>query len=178
MQGIIVARRYAKSLVEICPDEGSLRSVLDEFRVAVGPLSTDEIMEFWKNPSISAGKKTRLVEDISSQLEMDRKLLSFLRVLANKNRISLLKVIFEEFRRLARERLGEVAVEVETPFELSEEEKNDMSSILKRKLGKKVILDMKINKDLLAGAWIKIGDKVIDGSILMRLRKLKEEIAT
>ena len=178
MQGTIVARRYAKSLVETCPDEGELRSLLDEFRLAVEPLTTEEAMDFWKNPSVAPARKASLVESIGEQLGASARFLSFLRVVASKNRIGLLKVMFEEFRRLARERLGEIAVVVETPFELSDEEKSDLSSILKRKLGKKVILEMKINSSLIAGAWIKIGDKVIDGSVRMQLRRLKEEIAT
>ena len=118
-----------------------------------------------------------MVNDLASRLDASRKFHSFLRVLARKNRIKLLALVFEEFTQLARSALGEVTVTVETPFDLTEEDKNDLGSILKRKLGKKIILEIKINKDLIAGARIKIGDKVVDGSLKVKLLKLKESIS-
>ena len=173
----IIARRYAKSLVAATRDEGELRAVFDEFRAAAPPLTSPEVMAFWKNPGISVERKVAMVNDLASRLDASRKFHSFLRVLARKNRIKLLALVFEEFTLLARSALGEVTVTVETPFDLTEEDKNDLGSILKRKLGKKIILEIKINKDLIAGARIKIGDKVVDGSLKVKLLKLKESIS-
>jgi len=62
--------------------------------------------------------------------------------------------------------------------ELTEEEKNDLSSILRRKLGKQIILEIRINENLLAGTRITIGDRIIDGSLRMRLEKLKHTISS
>jgi F-type H+-transporting ATPase subunit delta len=173
----IVARRYAKSLVKAASDEGELRALFDEFRAAAGVLTKPELLEFWKNPGISVGRKEAMATDLASRIEASDKFASFLRVLAQKNRIKLLVSVFEEFTHLAREALGEVTVTVETPFDLTEEEKNDLSSILKRKLGKKIILEIKTNGDLIAGARVRIGDKVVDGSLKMKLEKLKESIS-
>ncbi len=177
MQDSIVARRYAKSLVAAAADEGELRALFDEFRAVVGPLTRGEVIEFWKNPGITIERKVAMIGDMTARFDASRKLASFLRVLAEKNRIKLLKRVFEEFTQLARAALGETTVIVETPFDLTEEDKNDLSSILKRKLGKKIILEIRIDKDLIAGARIRIGDKVVDGSMKMKLRKLKESIS-
>jgi F-type H+-transporting ATPase subunit delta len=174
----VVARRYAKSLVSAAVDEGELRALFDEFRAAVGPLTKPAVLEFWKNPGISVGRKVAMVRDLASRFETSRKFASFLRVLAEKNRIKLLTRVFEEFSVLARAALGEITVLVETPFELTEEEKNDLGSILRRKLGRKIILEIRTDKELIAGARVEIGDKVVDGSLKMKLRKLKEVIST
>jgi F-type H+-transporting ATPase subunit delta len=174
----IVSRRYAKSLVDSAKDEGELRALFDEFRVVVGPLTEPPILEFWRNPGISTARKKAAVDELAGRLETSSRLTSFLKVLAAKNRIKLLRQIFQEFSVLARRELGEITVTVESPFELTEEEKNDMGSILKRKLGKQIVLEIRINKYLLAGTRIAIGDKVIDGSLRMRLERLRETISS
>lgn len=177
MEDSVIARRYAKSLVGAAEGEGDLRALLDEFRASVGLLTAPDVQEFWQNPGVSVGRKVDMTRELASRLEASRKFASFLSVLAQKNRIKLLSRVFEEFSLLARERLGEVTVLVETPFELTEEDKNDLGSILKRKIGKKIILEIRINKNLIAGARVKIGDRVVDGSLKMRLEKLKEVIS-
>jgi F-type H+-transporting ATPase subunit delta len=174
----IVARRYAKSLVDSAKDEGEIRALFDEFRLVVGPLTEPEILEFWRNPGISIARKTAAVNELAARLETTDKLTSFLKVLAAKNRIKLLRQVFREFSILAREELGEITVAVESPFELTEEEKNDLSSILRRKLGKQIILEIRINDDLLAGTKITVGDRVMDGSLRMRLEKLMKTISS
>ena len=178
MKDSIVSRRYAKSLVASATDEGEIRALFDEFRIVVGPLTEPEILEFWRNPGISIARKTTAVNELAERLETSRKLTSFLKVLAAKNRIKLLRQIYHEFSILARRELGEITVAVESPFELTEEEKNDLSSILKRKLGKQIILEIKINENLLAGTRITVGDRIIDGSLRMRLEKLKNAISS
>lgn len=177
MKGSVIARRYARSLVRAAKDEGELRALLDEFRAALDPLTKPDVLEFWKNPGISVGRKVATVDTLTSHLEASRKFSSFLRVLAQKNRIRFLARVYEEFVRLARGALGEVSVVVETPFELMEEEKNDLSSILRRKLGKKIILEIRTREELIAGARIMVGDKVFDGSLKMRLQKLGDSIS-
>jgi F-type H+-transporting ATPase subunit delta len=174
----IVSRRYARSLVESAKDEGEIRALFDEFRIIVGPLTEPEILEFWGNPGISTSRKTAAVGELAQRLETSEKLASFLKVLASKNRVKLLRQVFQEFSVIARRELGEITVAVESPFELTEEEKNDLSSILRRKLGKQIILEIRINEDLLAGTRVTIGDRIIDGSLKMRLEKLKKTISS
>jgi F-type H+-transporting ATPase subunit delta len=158
-------------------DEGELRALFDEFRALVGPLTGPEMEEFWKNPGVTVGRKVAMAGELASRFEVTDKFASFLRVLAEKNRIKLLPRVFEEFTHLAREALGEITVLVETPFDLTEEDKNDLSSILKRKIGRRVILEIRTNRDLIAGARIKIGDRIVDGSLRMKLQKLRESIS-
>ena len=177
MQDSIVARRYAKSLVKAATDEGELRALFDEFRTTVGHLTRGDVLEFWRNPGITIDRKVSMVDELAQRFEASRKYASFLKVLAQKNRIKLLDRVFAEFSQLARAELGETTVIVETPFDLTDEDKNDLSSILKRKLGKKIILEIVIDRELIAGARIRIGDKIIDGSMNMKLRKLKESFS-
>jgi F-type H+-transporting ATPase subunit delta len=177
LEGSIVARRYAKSLVLAADDEGELRALFDEFRTVLAQLTVPELAEIWRNPGISVERKVKLVQELTSRFEASRKFASFLSVLAAKNRIRLLTHVFEEFSNLARARLGEITVIVETPFDLTEEEKNDLSSILRRKLGKKIILEIRKNAGLIAGMLVRIGDRVIDGSLKMKIEKLGQSIS-
>jgi len=174
----IVARRYAKSLVKSTSDEGELRVLLEEFRSVAGVLGGPPLTEFWKNPGISVARKVEAAGELASRIGVSKRLGSFLRVLAQKNRIKSLPVVYEEFARMAHEALGEVIIVVETPFELTEEEANDLSSILRRKLGRKIILEMRLQEDLIAGARIRVGDKVIDGSLKAKLESLREAVSS
>jgi F-type H+-transporting ATPase subunit delta len=98
---------------------------------------------------------------------------NLLRVLAENKRIELLPEIRTQFEALKNEREGVVEAEVHSAFELTEAQLADLVQRLEKKTGRKVRTQMRIDKDLIGGVKVVLGDKVIDGSARAQLAALE-----
>lgn len=98
---------------------------------------------------------------------------NFLRVLAENKRIELLPEIRMQFEALKNEREGIIEAEVQSAFELTEAQLADLVQRLEKKTGRKVRAQVHINKELIGGVKLVLGDKVIDGSARAQLGALE-----
>jgi F-type H+-transporting ATPase subunit delta len=98
---------------------------------------------------------------------------NFVRVLAQNDRLALLPQIREQFEMLKNEREGVVEAEVQSAFELSEAQLKDLVQRLEKKTGRKVRAQLSLDRELIGGVRIVLGDKVIDGSARAQLAALE-----
>jgi F-type H+-transporting ATPase subunit delta len=98
---------------------------------------------------------------------------NFVRILAENKRLELLPLIHEQFEALKNEREGVVEAEVHSAFELTEAQIADLVQRLEKKTGRKVRTQIHIDKDLIGGVKVVLGDKVIDGSVRAQLGALE-----
>jgi F-type H+-transporting ATPase subunit delta len=98
---------------------------------------------------------------------------NFLRVLAENGRLGLLAEIRAQFEALKNEREGVLEAEVHSAFELSDAQLADLVERLEKKTGRKVRAKLEIQKDLIAGVRIVLGDQVIDASARAQLAALE-----
>jgi len=63
-------------------------------------------------------------------------------------------------------------VQVTSAQALTQQQKDEIAKSLEKKLGKEVSITSEVDERLIAGAIIRAGDLVIDGSVLARLGKL------
>ncbi|MCX7703604.1 MAG: ATP synthase F1 subunit delta [Planctomycetota bacterium] len=169
--------RYAKALLSLIESDGELRNVHEQLKSIASVLSNPDLSNFLLNPAVASHIKEKLIHSALKDVSLNPKVVDFLRLLAIKRRLNLLTDIAEEFERLMRERLNEQEVLVKSAYPLTQEEKERISAFLRRRYGKQeIILKETVDKELIGGIWIKIGDKVLDGSLNMRLRALKENL--
>ncbi len=65
-------------------------------------------------------------------------------------------------------------VEVTSATELSDEQLAKITAAMEKRLSRKVKLNCKIDKSVMAGVIIRSGDMVIDGSVRGRLERLAD----
>jgi F-type H+-transporting ATPase subunit delta len=94
-------------------------------------------------------------------------------VLAENGRLGLLPEVRTQFDALKNEREGVLEAEVHSAFELSDAQLADLVQRLEKKTGRKVKAKLEIQKDLIAGVRIVLGDKVIDASARAQLGALE-----
>ena len=69
-----------------------------------------------------------------------------------------------------------LAVRITTALPLSVEEEQNLRTMLQERYGKEVLLEKVVDKSLIGGAVLKIGDKLYDGSIKSQLAALEKEL--
>ncbi len=93
-------------------------------------------------------------------------------LLAQNGRLSALPSIATTFESLKQEAEGKIEVVVRTAQKLTAKQQSAMAKSLAKKLGKEINITTEIDETLMAGAIIRAGDMVIDGSAKGRLDKL------
>ena len=83
------------------------------------------------------------------------------------------QAMIEAYLNQLAERRGEVTAEVTTAQPLNETQQNALGEQLRRALGRRVTADLRVDPSLLGGMIVKVGSRMIDGSLKSRLRRLQ-----
>jgi len=94
--------------------------------------------------------------------------------MAENGRLLVLPEVLQQFNTLRDALEATVDVEVTSAATLSDEQLNKISAAMEKRLSRKVKLNCKIDKSVMAGVVIRAGDLVIDGSIRSRLERLAD----
>jgi F-type H+-transporting ATPase subunit delta len=177
----VVVHRYASALVDVVVQPSSglepARAVsqLQEFEQAVA--SAREMSIVLASPAVSTSRKRQVIRRIADALGLDRLIRNFLLVLSDHRRIQALSEIIQAFNVLLDERLGFVHAEVTSASELSDSQRNQLSSELAKLASSQVRLKFAIDPDLIGGVTARVGSKVYDGSVRGRLTQMRQRLA-
>jgi F-type H+-transporting ATPase subunit delta len=171
----VIAKRYATALLELGSEAGQLDALVDEItRVAETYDTSDELQDAFENPLVPAAAKKAILEDIIGRLGLGTTSRSFLGLLVDRRRIRALPSIATRLREMADLRRGITRAEVLTALPLPEEYFEKLQRELERITGRKVALDRKLDPTLICGVLVRVGDTIYDGSLVARLKQLKE----
>lgn len=99
---------------------------------------------------------------------------NFLKLLKKKNDIKLLKKIFKNLKTINEEKNQFKTVKIKSAFELNQNFQKQLTENLEKKLKREVRLEITIDKNILGGIIIQIDDKIYDGSLKNKIKKLRE----
>lgn len=171
----VIAKRYATALLELGSEGGSLDALVDEItRASETYESSTELRNAFENPLVPAAAKKAIIGDVSERLGLSVTARSFLSILVDRRRIRALPPIATRLREMADLKRGITRAEVLTAMPLPEEYFEKLQRELERITGRKVALDRKLDPTLICGVLIRLGDTVYDGSLVARLKQLKE----
>lgn len=94
-------------------------------------------------------------------------------VLIEKDRILYLKEKLKEMEKIHLERNNTLLAEVKSVVQLTEDEVKRLVEKLENKYSKKILLKQEIDKSIIGGLFVRVGDDVIDGTVKSRLDDMK-----
>jgi F-type H+-transporting ATPase subunit delta len=167
-----VARPYAEAAFRLA-DAGNALAKWSEMLAALAQVAQDDrVRAAIADPNLSDAKAAGLfIAILAGKLSGDAE--NFVRVLAENGRLGLLPEIRSQFEALKNEREGVLEAEVHSAMELSDAQVADLVQRLEKRSGRKVRTKVHIDKNLIAGVKIVLGDKVIDGSVRAQLAALE-----
>ena len=127
------------------------------------------------SPRISQEQKEAMLDRIFSG-RVDLKLLNFLKVLCRRGRIGSLRAIQMTATILREEQLGRQRVVVSSAQPLTDAQRQLISAKLKQVYNKEAVLVEKVDAALLGGIVLRIGDRVLDGSVLGKMDSLRNAV--
>ena len=167
-----VARPYAEAAFKLADSAGALAK-WSEMLGALALVGQDErVQRAVADPNLSDAQVAGLfISILSGKLSAEAE--NFLRVLAQNKRIELLPEIRSQFEALKNERQGVVEAEVHSAFELTESQLAELVQRLEKRTGRKVRTQVRVDRALIGGVRVVLGDKVIDGSARAQLAALE-----
>jgi len=171
-----VAERYAQALFELAMEEEVLGETEKQFRELIDVINdSDDLKKLINHPKLSNGqKKETLTELFENQLSSY--LMNFLKILIDKGRVDYLHTIYQQFKKLVDMQENILEVQVISPIDLANKYQEKLKIKLENITEKAISLKLKVQPDLLGGLILKIGDKVVDGSLLNHLKKLENTL--
>ena len=168
-----VGRRYSKAIFEIAEEKNQVKEIYEMLNSAMVLYRTDkEFKNFILNPLIDNEQKKSVLNEIFGKDNSDN--LNILLYILDKGRMNCIKYIVAEYLKIYYRKNRILDVKATFTKELTDEQKKKLIDKLSQKTGKEINLEIKIDKDILGGGIIKIGDKIIDGSIRRELDNWKK----
>lgn len=165
------AKIYANALVGLNADKNSVINDLTQIIEVIE--QSDDLRAILSNSSVNFNKKKEILSEIFGG-KIDEKLINFLYILTEKNKINLLGEILKSFEQISAENSGISVVEIISATELNQDYKNRIINKLEQKLGKKVEPYWNIEPEIIGGLIFKIGDTVIDSSLKNKIENFSK----
>ncbi len=169
----VVDKVYAMAIFEIAVE----KNMLDDYKSELDAISVvfkeqKDFFEFFRSPRIRKDKKKEVINNIFKDKVSDD-ILNFLFVLIDKKRGYRIDGIAREFSILYDEKNKIVDAHVKSVVELDDNTKKNLISKLSDISGKHIRLTCEVDKSIIGGLWVKVGDKVIDSTVKEELKRLK-----
>ncbi|MCI5889010.1 MAG: ATP synthase F1 subunit delta [Brachyspira sp.] len=171
------AKNYSKALVEMVRDNViSFEDLSKDLATVSEILETSQDLRLTlENPTVSEEVKSQIVEEVFKN-EVHPQVVSFLKVLIDKNRFSEFSQIKADYEIKLDDVNKIQAVEITSAVELSEEYRERILQKLSEKLQKNIRPNWKVDENIIAGLIYRINDNVIDTSIKSKLDKLNKNL--
>lgn len=170
-----IARPYAKAAFDYALEHDDIvgwQQVLADLAAIV---TNNDIIHLIKNPGPRPNELAQVCIDLVPG-KLTKQQQNFIKVLANNHRLLVLNKITEEYNQLVREHNETIAVTIFTAESLSDVEQQKLQAALERKVKQQVKTDYQVDKTLIGGLVVQIGDSVIDNSIAGQLSRLKASL--
>jgi F-type H+-transporting ATPase subunit delta len=171
------ARRYAEAAFEIAERDGSVEAWLAAFTAADSLLAEPGLMRLLSNPAVPAASRHALLERVAAG-RIEGAPLRLLQLLVARGRIDRAPQVAAEFRRLYRLREGITTASITSAAALTDAEVAAITQRLSDMTGGKVEVTLGVDPSLLGGVQVRVGDRLIDGSVRGRLERLRSKLAS
>lgn len=170
------ARRYAAALFATANKQGSLDAVTDDLHKIVDLMdSTPALENMWSSKVVPTGKKRELVGMVLGS-GINALTLSFLRLLADKRREDILRLVRMEVQQLSDTSRRLVRAEATFALQPTDAERSALVASLEKRTGEHVELSVQVDPSILGGVVVRMHDTIIDGSVRGTLENLREQL--
>ncbi len=177
MSEIRVATRYAKALIDLAIERNELERVKQDIDLFLSAAkSSSELVAVLKNPIVPIDKKLKIVKGIFSA-QVSNTTQSFFDIVVNKARAEVLYGTAVEFVHQYNEKKNILKAKIVSATALNDASRSEVISIVEKATNKQVVLEEKVDANLIGGFLLTVGDKQFDTSIAKSLQNLKKSFS-
>ena len=167
-------KRYALALYQVGEEKNRVEEYLKDLREICDLIeNNEEFYQVIKHPQISTQKKKIAFTNIFKG-KIDDELLSFLLILIGKGRILFLREKLNEMEKINLERNNTLRATVVTAVPMLDNELETLKIKLEGKYNKTILITPVVDKSVLGGVYVRVGNDVIDNTVKSKLDEMKD----
>ncbi|HTN30916.1 MAG TPA: F0F1 ATP synthase subunit delta [Pseudomonas sp.] len=170
-----LARPYAKAAFEVASAAGRADAWSAMLNLAAVAVEVPEVAALLNDPRLTRESKVEALVRLFGS-DIDEAFRNFVLTLGENDRLAVLPTVRELFEELKAEAEKTLDAQVETAYELSNEQLQSLAAALSKRLDRTVNLQQAVNPALIGGVVIRAGDVVVDGSVRGKLSQLAESL--
>lgn len=171
-----LARPYAKAVFELARDSGKLKDWSAQLAAIAEAVADPQLSRLIGHPALTRAQLAAILgEALAKQLDSEGQ--SLLRLLADNGRLKSAGFIAEQYEALRAEAESRVDVEITSAVAVEKPQQDALAESIRKRLARDVAVQWKTDAELIAGAVIRAGDLVIDGSVRGELERLQTALA-
>ncbi|MGB0834492.1 MAG: F0F1 ATP synthase subunit delta [Psychrobium sp.] len=169
-----IARPYAKAAFDFAVESNNVDSWL-EMITFMGQVASDDAVVSMLKATTAANEAADLMIKIGGE-QLNENGHNLLKVMAQNERLLVLPEVSVLFAEFYDEYNKQVDADITSAAELNDAQQAELAASLEKRLGRKVKLNVSIDKSLVAGVIVRVEDLLIDGSIRGKLERLGNQL--
>ena len=170
-----IARNYAEALFDLAGQTGQADRYADLIDAVAAAVETiPKVKAVLMSPRVPKAAKSRFLGEALKQAP--REFVLWLQAVVKRGRQSILREIALEYQALLDLKLNRVRASVTLARKPDDKLKAMVEERLGRQLNKQVIAAYLVDPEILGGTIIRVGDRVLDGSVRRRVTKLRRQL--
>ncbi|MBU9724379.1 MULTISPECIES: F0F1 ATP synthase subunit delta [Bacillaceae] len=172
-----VGFRYASAMFEYAQEKNLLSEVKQELELVSQVMrETNLLDEVFRHAKMTPEEKKKIVSSSFSG-KVSEAVVNLLFILIDKKREDVFLAIVDDYNSLFNEAEGVAEAQVYSAKALTDEEKEAVASVFAAKAGKqKLLIDNIVDKELIGGLKVRVGDRVYDGSVATKLARIQQSM--
>jgi F-type H+-transporting ATPase subunit delta len=171
------ARRYAEAAFQIAVRDETVEVWRSELDMAGAVVEDPTVARVLANPAVALESRDAMIDSAMGPM-VSGPVLNLVKLMLRRGRIDQLPRVSAEFRRLDNARQGIVPATATTAAPLSEDEVRALVGRLEQMTGGRIELDLQVDPSVLGGLVVRVGDRLIDGSVRGRLERLRNQLVS
>ncbi len=169
-----LAERYAAALFDLADERHALDAVAGDLRELRAMLQqSGDLVRLLRSPVVSRDEQGKAIAALCARAGLSGLTRDFLGVVARNRRLFAVPAMIEAYLKKLAVRRGEVTAEVTVAQPLNEARQAALTEQLRRAIGARVAVDIRIDPGLLGGMIVKVGSRMVDASLNSRLQRLR-----
>lgn len=166
--------RYATALFELARDQkvvDEVKADLDKFNALL--TESADLKRLVRSPVFAADAQSKALSAVLDKAGIAGISANFLKVLTANRRLFAVADVIRAYRALVAKFKGETTADVTVAEALSDKNLDALKVALKSVTGKDVALNVKVDPSIIGGLVVKLGSRMVDGSLRTKLNSIK-----
>ena len=171
-----IARRYAQALLALGQEDGHLDEYRNELAAFTELVASAELMEALTNPIYPQEIRRKVLDALLDRMGLSKLVRNFLGLLQDKGRIGHIEAIDYHFRQFVDEANNIKRAIITAAGSIDETVRGQIQATLEEMTGKTILLETRVDPEIIGGIVARVGDLTLDGSVKTQLKNLKESL--
>lgn len=176
-----VAKRYARAAIAAALDvEGAagvekLAHSISQFRALYD--TSAELRDLLANPALKADRDA-VLGTVLDKISASKTAIKLVQLLAGRDRVEILGELADEIESEADQRAGRLRAHVTSSIALDDGKVQRLKAALHTRFNRDIVVDVKVDPELLGGLVCKVGDLTLDSSLKRQIELLRDQLGT